>query len=480
MTKTVQANVLRAYQPGEQYVSGEICTYNGVPSYVNTALAQGVTGSASNFTNIGNRNVYSRASAGNISIAEGSNPMVIYMDSTGITTITINITQAGLIDLNKLIKIRLIGIGFNGSTAGAASIVLAYSGFPVGSNRNVWVRRSSTDSIGTNITGASGTSSGLSITVLAGETIDIVITGGQSTNDSIYIDAATNSQSRVLDGNFTIGKTNSTFGHKFSIPAITDNRTITLPDANVNLGNIAQAASTSTTGYLTSTDWNTFNSKEFVDSTFRVKDNTDATKKIAFEASPVGTGQVRTITMPNADVNLTSVAGMHKSAGLKTVTKQFYTTFPNGVTTEKYLTTDGSSPSFIPPADPLLFIPLPDDENTARPVLVNIKGIGYSTNFPAGGTWVFQRRIIVGRGTENGVNSYNGLPRLETVSDFTYGQFNGAVFLAGKMDNANIIGSQRVLQLAAQLPNNNMGYNCVVRVIAEIIYSEDTIPDSWL
>ena len=251
MTKTVQANVLRAYQPGEQYASGEICTYNGAPAYVNTALAQGVTGSASNFTNISNGSVYRMASTGDISITEGSNPMVIYMNSFGITTITINITQAGLIDLNKLIKIRLIGIGFIGSTAGAASIVLAYSGFPAGSNRNVLVRRSSTDSIGTNITGASGTSSGLSIPVLAGETIDIVITGGQSTNDSIYIDAATNSQSRVLDENFTIAKRNSTFGHKFSIPSITDNRTITMPNANVNLGNVAQAASTSTNGYLT-------------------------------------------------------------------------------------------------------------------------------------------------------------------------------------------------------------------------------------
>ena len=248
MTKTVQANVLRAYQPGEQYASGEICTYNGAPAYVNTALAQGVTGSASNFTNISNGSVYRMASAGDISITEGSNPMVIYMNSFGITTITINITQAGLIDLNKLIKIRLIGIGFIGSTAGAASIVLAYSGFPAGSNRNVLVRRSSTDSIGTNITGASGTSSGLSIPVLAGETIDITITGGQSTNDSIYIDAATNSQSRVLDENFTIGKRNSTFGHKFSIPSITDNRTITLPDANVDLGQqlISSSYSTST------------------------------------------------------------------------------------------------------------------------------------------------------------------------------------------------------------------------------------------
>lgn len=43
---------------------------------------------------------------------------------------------------------------------------------------------------------------------------------------------------------------------------------------------------------------------EYIDNTFRVKDNVDATKKIAFEASGVGTGTTKTITMPNANVNL--------------------------------------------------------------------------------------------------------------------------------------------------------------------------------
>lgn len=38
-------------------------------------------------------------------------------------------------------------------------------------------------------------------------------------------------------------------------------RTITVPNADVDLGKVSQAASTSTDGYLTSTDWNTFNGK---------------------------------------------------------------------------------------------------------------------------------------------------------------------------------------------------------------------------
>ena len=49
----------------------------------------------------------------------------------------------------------------------------------------------------------------------------------------------------------------------------------------------------------------------FSDATFRVQDNADATKQLAFEVSGIATGQTKTITMPNADVdlgNLPSVA----------------------------------------------------------------------------------------------------------------------------------------------------------------------------
>lgn len=46
---------------------------------------------------------------------------------------------------------------------------------------------------------------------------------------------------------------------------------------------------------------------EFADNVFRIQDNGDATKEIAFEASSIGSGVTRTITMPNSDVTL--VAG---------------------------------------------------------------------------------------------------------------------------------------------------------------------------
>ena len=43
------------------------------------------------------------------------------------------------------------------------------------------------------------------------------------------------------------------------------------------------------------------------DDVFRIQDNSDATKEIAFQASSIGSGTTRTITMPNSDVTL--VAG---------------------------------------------------------------------------------------------------------------------------------------------------------------------------
>lgn len=48
---------------------------------------------------------------------------------------------------------------------------------------------------------------------------------------------------------------------------------------------------------------------EYIDNTFRIKDNLDTTKKIAFQASGVDTGTTKTITMPNRDVDL---GGLYK------------------------------------------------------------------------------------------------------------------------------------------------------------------------
>ena len=47
---------------------------------------------------------------------------------------------------------------------------------------------------------------------------------------------------------------------------------------------------------------------EFADDEFRIQDNVDPTKEIAFEASSIATATTRTITMPDANVNLGDIA----------------------------------------------------------------------------------------------------------------------------------------------------------------------------
>jgi hypothetical protein len=48
----------------------------------------------------------------------------------------------------------------------------------------------------------------------------------------------------------------------------------------------------------------------FSDSTFRVQDNDDATKQLAFEVSGVGAGTTKTITMPDANINLGNLSSV--------------------------------------------------------------------------------------------------------------------------------------------------------------------------
>jgi hypothetical protein len=55
-------------------------------------------------------------------------------------------------------------------------------------------------------------------------------------------------------------------------------------------------------------------STDFSDSVFRISDNTTPSKKIAFEASGISTSTVRTITMPDANVNLGLIASAIQSS----------------------------------------------------------------------------------------------------------------------------------------------------------------------
>lgn len=55
------------------------------------------------------------------------------------------------------------------------------------------------------------------------------------------------------------------------------------------------------------TDASTVTNGVFSDNTFRIRDNSDVTKQIAFEASNISTGTTKTITIPNQNVTLGSI-----------------------------------------------------------------------------------------------------------------------------------------------------------------------------
>lgn len=109
-------------------------------------------------------------------------------------------------------------------------------------------------------------------------------------------------------------------------------RTIALPDTNLDLANIAAlvtlsgvAANSTHLGTFTGTtipDSSTIkqalqaletyteaaNGTDFSDSVFRISDDGDSTKKIAFQASGITASTVRTITMPDTNVDLGTIA----------------------------------------------------------------------------------------------------------------------------------------------------------------------------
>lgn len=80
--------------------------------------------------------------------------------------------------------------------------------------------------------------------------------------------------------------------------------TYNLPTVDGSNGQFLKTNGTGTTSWATPTGATTFS-----DSVFRIQDNGDATKQIAFEASTIATATTRTITMPDANINLTVGAG---------------------------------------------------------------------------------------------------------------------------------------------------------------------------
>ena len=230
MAKIVQANVLRDYQPGEQYASGEICAYNGVPAYVNAAIPNGTAATANNFTNFFSntmRIIRVTTQTYTVTSSDADGNTAIYMEYTGTGNPTITIPS----DLTKPITI------FNFSYPKTLNITWSGS-YPIGG---------------------------------MGATSPSVIFGFDGIraypykNDTLqYYQVEWVNRTRYSSNMFIIYDINDyTKNVRFDVSGVTAGqfRDITMPDSNVNLGNVAQAASASSNGYLTIADWSTFNNK---------------------------------------------------------------------------------------------------------------------------------------------------------------------------------------------------------------------------
>lgn len=113
-------------------------------------------------------------------------------------------------------------------------------------------------------------------------------------------------KSLVISATENLILTNSAASHTVDISAsgLTNTYTLTLP---VDAGSTGQFLQTDGSGV---TSWQTVAAPTpvFTDSAFRITDDVDTTKRIAFEASGIALSTTRTITMPNANVNLGDIA----------------------------------------------------------------------------------------------------------------------------------------------------------------------------
>jgi len=127
------------------------------------------------------------------------------------------------------------------------------------------------------------------------------LSGNIDTIEQTLLDLADGTTPIAVSANyFTIADgTDETKLIGFDASAITTGttRTITMPDADVDLGDIAGLAN-GTTPLVADT------------STFTIVDSVDETKVLDFDTSSITTGTTRTITMPDADIDLGILSGV--------------------------------------------------------------------------------------------------------------------------------------------------------------------------
>ena len=91
--------------------------------------------------------------------------------------------------------------------------------------------------------------------------------------------------------NVTGAVTDASGYSKIAVTYVTGNGSFT--DGDPSTVNFSRTGNTGATGSVTPSD-----------SEFRIQDNSDATKQIAFEASSIGSGTTRTVTVPNSNITL--------------------------------------------------------------------------------------------------------------------------------------------------------------------------------
>lgn len=258
MTKLVQPNVLRTYQSGEQYAANEVCLYNGVPAYTNTALAQGVAGTAGNFTNISNGPIKKRITVDGFTVTLVNGGTVeVFVD---------DIAMSVVLPSNTILSgTRLVA---NVQVANSTfSFSYSWSGQSGGFSKTLVIQGPDGTYLGSAaIAGASGTATIASQACQRGDILDYQI---QESGTLVRMTLFVNSNSRLYSDNMRIYRNldASQYFHYFSTPALTSNRLITLPNADVNLGKVAQAVTSSVDGYFAAADYSTLTKKVYITST---------------------------------------------------------------------------------------------------------------------------------------------------------------------------------------------------------------------
>jgi hypothetical protein len=158
-----------------------------------------------------------------------------------------------------------------------------------------------------------------SATVLYMDDVD-----ANSANINTLVDSWDDSSTTALRGTIKVTQKadNAIFAIYNVTGAVTSASTYTkIPVTYITGAGSFTDADTSTVWFTRTGDTGSAGSSTPADDTFRIQDNSDATKQIAFEASGITTGTTRTITVPDSDVTLVSSgaivnADINASAGI--------------------------------------------------------------------------------------------------------------------------------------------------------------------